>query len=83
MENNVNKKNSDARIRANAKYNSKAYKKIQAYIKPDDYTIIDNYCNARGISKAAFIVGAARYIIDNNIMLSDNGGADPDIGKND
>lgn len=83
MEKNINKKNSDARIRANAKYNSKAYKKIQAYIKPADYTIIDSYCKARGISKAAFIVNAARYIIDNNIVLSEDGGAAEDIGKKD
>lgn len=82
MENNI-KKNSQAQIKAVAKYNKKTYNNISIRIKPADYTIIDNYCKARGISKAAFIVNAARYIIDNNIMLSENGGAAEDIGKKD
>lgn len=75
-----NKKNSNARIKANTKYIDRSratgkIKQLNLTIQGADYIMIDDYCKARGISKAAFIVNAARYIIDNNIMLSENGGA--------
>lgn len=86
MEKNGNKKNSEARIKANTRYIDRSraagkIKQLNLTLQSADYAIIDNYCNARGISKAAFIVGAARYIIDNNIALTvQGGGAAEDIG---
>ena len=55
---------SKAHIRASAKYNKDNYKKIQANIKPDDYKMIDNYCNNSGMSKAQLIVTACKEYIN-------------------
>lgn len=60
----------EAQKRAKAKYNAKTYKQLKVNVKPLDYNIIDQYCNKHGISKAAFVVGACKYCIDNNIDLS-------------
>lgn len=60
----------EAQKRAKAKYNAKTYKQLKVNVKPDDYNIIDQYCKDHGISKAAFIVGACKYCIDNEIDLS-------------
>lgn len=67
---NKQRKSSDARIKANRKYMEKTYKALQVQVKPDDYYIIDEYCKSKDISKAKFIVTACKYIIDNNIDLS-------------
>ncbi len=61
---------SKAAIKASNKYNKANYKKIQANIKPDDYSMIDTYCKTNDISKAQIIVKAIKYCIDNNIDLS-------------
>lgn len=80
MEKNINKKNSDARIKANARYNKKAYCNISIRVKPIDYNIIDAYCKNHNISKAALIVRAVRYCIGHNIdLLSEQDGGN-DIG---
>ena len=60
---------SKAHIKASNKYNKDNYKKIQANIKPAVYDVINNYCNATGISKAQLITAACLYIIDNNIDI--------------
>ena len=59
---------SKAHIKASAKYNKDNYKKIQANIKPDDYTIIDDYCKKSGMSKAQLIVDACKEYIKNNAV---------------
>ena len=59
---------SKAHIKASAKYNKDNYKKIQANIKPDDYKIIDDYCQKSGISKAQLIVAACKEYIKNNTV---------------
>ena len=64
-----NKKNSQAQIKAVAKYNKKAYCNISIRIKPIDYNIIDDYCKRHNISKAALITRAVRYCIGHNIDL--------------
>ncbi|MCM1525581.1 MAG: hypothetical protein NC120_14135 [Ruminococcus sp.] len=56
--------NSAAKIKANNKYAKANYQKIQAMIKPADYTIIDNFCRCNNISKAQLIVEACRRYID-------------------
>lgn len=83
-----NKKNSQAQIKAVAKYNKKAYCNISIRIKPIDYSIIDDYCKRHNISKAALITRAIKYCIGHNIDLTavqldgadDIGGAAEDIG---
>lgn len=65
MENNVNKKASAARIKANAKYNAKTYKQLNANVRIEDYNMIDTFCKNNNISKASLIVTACkRYIED-------------------
>lgn len=61
---------SKAHIKASNKYNKANYKQLNINLKPDDFSIIDQHCKSHGISKAAFIVGACKYCIDNNIDLS-------------
>ena len=86
MEKNINKKNSDARIKANARYNKKAYCNISVRIKPIDYNLIDGYCKQYNISKAALIVRAVKYCISHDVDLTagqQDGGYNPaeDVGK--
>ena len=66
------------------KYRDTKYKQIAIAIKPNDYTMIDNYARGRGISKAALITRAVKYCIGHNIDLtaeSDGGNVSEDIGK--
>lgn len=65
----MEKKTSDARLRANAKYNAKTYKTFTVNAKIADYDVIQAYCDARGISKAKFLIAAAKYAIDNDIDI--------------
>ena len=52
-------------------YNKKSYKRLQVDVKPNIYIMIDDYCKNKGISKATLITRACKYIIDNNIDISD------------
>ncbi len=63
-------KATEARIRANNKYNAKTYKSFTINAKFDEYDKINNYCNSNDISKAQLLLKAAMYCIDNNIDLS-------------
>ena len=65
----MEKKTSDARLRANAKYNAKTYKTFTVNAKISDYEIISEYCEQHDISKAKLLIEAAKYIIDNGIEL--------------
>lgn len=57
---------SKAHIKASNKYNKANYKQLKANVKPDDYTVIDDYCKAHDISKAKFIVEACKFYIENH-----------------
>lgn len=66
---------SEAQKQADKRYEQKrmqngTIKQLAVKIKPDHYNIIDQHCKSHGISKAAFVVGACKYCIDNNIDLS-------------
>lgn len=63
----MDNKTSAARLRANKKYNAKTYKTFTVNAKISDYDVIQAYCDARGISKAKFLISAAKYAIDNDI----------------
>lgn len=66
---NTQKKNSDAKIRANAKYTKNHYKNISIKIKPEDAEMIRNTASLYNMSIAQYIIKASNYIIDNNIKL--------------
>ena len=52
-------KNSEARLRANRKYQDK-FQQVKFYCEPELYLEIKDYCEARGESVAAFIKRLAR-----------------------
>ena len=49
----------------------KTFKQLKVEIKPENYSLIDNYCKNNNISKASFIVKSCKYIIDNNIKFKE------------
>lgn len=51
---------SEAKKRANKKWNDANYKRINLAIPIDEYQIIDNHCNNNNISKNSFILGLIR-----------------------
>ena len=63
----------EAQKRADKKYMEKAraekIKSLSVSIKNDDYILIDKYCKLIGLSKAATIVNAIKYLIENEIDL--------------
>ena len=71
----------EAQKKADEKYRKKKLsdgtkKQINATLDIDDYMMIDQHCAAVGMSKAAFIVAAARYCIDHDIdLIGDNNDA--------
>lgn len=62
---------SKSHIDAVAKYNKGKYINFQVQIKNDDAVIINNYCKSIGMSKAATIISAIKYLITNNINLAE------------
>ena len=62
-------KASQARIKANNKYNAKTYKTFTVNAKIADYEKIELYCNNNNMSKAGLLLKAAMYCIDNKIKL--------------
>ncbi len=65
----MEKKASEARIRANKKYNAKTYKAFTVNAKFDEYDKISEYCSKNDMSKAQLLLKAAMYCIENNIDL--------------
>lgn len=53
----------------NSTYNKEKYKNMNMRVKPDDAELINNYCNDIGMSRADFLIKAAKYIIENHIIL--------------
>lgn len=65
---------SDARMRANARYNLKAYEQIAVRSRRADRLndLIDLAADRRGISKASYIIGAIRTQLEADaVTLSD------------
>ena len=60
---------SKAHVKASNKYNQANYKQLKANVKPEDYNMIDTFCNETGISKAQLIVKSIKYCIENGIDL--------------
>lgn len=66
-----NKKNSEAKIRANAKYNAKTYKRYTINIRKSDSVVIDDYIQVHNLSNSKFFELAVKYCIKNNIELDE------------
>ncbi len=69
---------SKAHTRASAKYNAKTYKTFTVNARIADYEQITTVSNSCGMSKAGFLIAAAKYCIDNNIDLTTNQNTDID-----
>lgn len=63
----MEKKNSKAQIKAVSKYNAKTYKTFTINAKIPDYELIQAYCDGREVSKAKFLLAAAKYCIEHDI----------------
>lgn len=66
----------EAQRRADKKYRNKKLsdgtkRQINATLDISDYNMIDSYCGKMNISKAAFIKSACKYIIENEIPMSE------------
>lgn len=61
---NVQKKNSDAKIKANNRYKNKAYKRIAIDIKPDQADFIRDTAKKNNISIAQLIIRAVSLYDD-------------------
>ena len=64
MENSVNKKASAARIKANAKYNAKTYKRVTLSIRLNEFEKIQAEVQKQGVSMNSFILECIRDRID-------------------
>ena len=61
----------EAQKRAKKKYMDKTYKNLAIHTRPENVQLIDNYCKSIGLSKAATIVNAIKYLIENNVNLAE------------
>lgn len=61
---------SEARKRANAKYNAKAYEQLNIRLKTGERTSLQNYVDKSNMSLNNFVTSCIAYCIDNNINLS-------------
>lgn len=65
------RKSSNARIKANAKYNAKTYKRIAVNTRLEYIETIEEYKSRNGITSDSGIFNACiMYCIENNIDLS-------------
>lgn len=46
-------------------------KQLNVTLNTADFDMITDFCNNMDISKPAFIVGACKYVIENNIPVSE------------
>lgn len=60
----IKKKNSDARIRANNKYNKKNYTRTPISLRHNEMNVLNAHCEKHGYSKNGFIVQAIKEKIE-------------------
>lgn len=60
-------KNSEARIRANNRYNAKAYDEMKFRVKKGERERLQAYLNDKGQSLNGFVNSCMSYCIDNNV----------------
>ena len=63
---------SEARRRANEKYNAKAYDQILLRVKKGQKKVIQAHADSRGESMAAFITRAIQETMERDAQKSDN-----------
>lgn len=63
---------SEARRRANEKYNAKAYDQILLRVKKGQKEVIQAHADSRGESMAAFITRAIQETMERDAQKSDN-----------
>ena len=61
----------EAQKKAKKKYMDKTYKNLAIHTRPENVQLINNYCKSIGLSKAATIVNAIKYLIENNVNLAE------------
>ena len=59
----------EAQKRAKKKYMDKTYKNLAIHTRPENVQLIDNYCQSIGMSKAATIVNAIKYLIEKTLSF--------------
>lgn len=69
-------KSSQAKLKANAKYQSKAraegkQAQLNVTVTPEEKTLIDKAAADSGLSRPRLLVAAVKYCVDNGITLSD------------
>lgn len=52
-------------------YNKANYKNVALRLKPDDYEVIEKYCQDMDISKQKLFINAVKYVINNDIPLDE------------
>lgn len=67
---------SEAKKRADKKYRTKKLhdgtkKQLNVTLNTEDFNMIDDFCKSMEISKPSFITGACRYVIENQIPVSE------------
>ena len=63
-------KRADKKYRAKKMHNS-TKKQLNVALNVDDFNMIDDFCKSMEISKPSFITGACRYVIENQIPVSE------------
>lgn len=63
-------KRADKKYRAKKMHNS-TKKQLNVALNVDDFNMIDDFCKSMEISKPSFIAGACRYVIENQIPVSE------------
>ncbi len=67
----MDKKDSFNQLDYIKEYNKKHYVNLTVRVKPEVNKTITDYCKDMNISKAAFITSACKFIINNDIPLSE------------
>lgn len=62
-------KSSPARLKANAKYAAKTYKRYAVNARLEFAAVIDEYCDKHKISNSGLFLNAVKYCLDNGVDL--------------
>ena len=60
----MSEKYSMSQIKANHKYNKKAYKRVSLYIKNDEMAVVEDFCKNKNYSKNNLFVESVREKIE-------------------
>ena len=63
-------KNSEARIRANNKYNAKTYDELKFRVKKGERELLRSYLDSKHSSLNSFVTACMSYCIDNNVDIT-------------